>query len=77
MPGETRTRGGGLFFIADTLAAGADNPHAWSGFPMFMNGLEPVYTEHDIGHYSRRAGPLRSASRWTATGSPSSSRKGC
>jgi FMN-dependent oxidoreductase (nitrilotriacetate monooxygenase family) len=31
-----------LFFIADTPAARTENLEAWSRFPMFMNGLEPV-----------------------------------
>src|ERR1700710_1737112 len=31
-----------LFFVADTPAARTENLEAWSRFPMFMNGLEPV-----------------------------------
>lgn len=31
-----------LFFVADTPGARTENLEAWSRFPMFMNGLEPV-----------------------------------
>ncbi len=45
-----------LFFIADTPAARTDNLHAWSRFPMFMNGFEPVTLLSAIATSTTRIG---------------------